>query len=371
MDRIMVQNHACLDQKWVIMDILLELVKESGVEPKRVSSSGGGEYHSACPKCGGHDRFFFQPNYKMKNCLGRYGCRQCEIKGDTIQFCRDILGLEWEQAVNRSHAQVPQTPIYRFEKPINKSIIPPPIKWQGKARCFVDWASKEINKRADVLEWLAQRGICKEAVRKHQIGYSHNAKSQYGEFRPHRTKFGLLLEEHSRTSIWIPKGIVIPTIEPSGAVIRIKVRRDDWQPNDKIPKYVAVSGSMQGMNLVGSRANPVMAVVESELDALTLHQEVSDFACVVSVGSNTKNPDNFTDYLAKTKPFLLICHDNYAGGATMFKKWKGLYPHAKSHPTEDGKDIGEAVQRGVNIRAWVLSGLSNDFEVRFRSEKGG
>jgi hypothetical protein len=55
----------------------------------------------------------------------------------------------------------------------------------------------------------------------------------------------------------------------------------------------------------------------------------------------------------------------------MFKKWKDLYPHAKSHPTEDGKNVGEAVQREVNIRAWLLSGLPNDFNVGFRSEKGG
>lgn len=106
------------------MDILLELVQEMGLEAKRVASTGGGEYHSPCPLYGGKDRFFIQPNYQMKNCVGRYACRQCDISGDTIQFCRDILGLDWGQAITKSHAHIPQESIVRFERPLSAKINP-------------------------------------------------------------------------------------------------------------------------------------------------------------------------------------------------------------------------------------------------------
>ena len=243
---------------------LFDFVKELGLDPKRVAACGGGEYHSACPSCGGHDRFIIQPNYTMKNCTGRYICRQCDIKGDTIQFCRDIIGLEWQQAVTKCHARVLQSPILRFERPISKQVKPPPMKWQEKARLFVDWASKKIEQRPDILNWLEKRGISRDVVHQYQIGYSENPGGRYGEFRRAFPKFGLPKEVNGRTHIWIPKGIVIPTIEPSGAVVRLKIRRDDWQPTDNISKYVVVSGSMQGMNLVGDRGKRVMAVVESE-----------------------------------------------------------------------------------------------------------
>ena len=343
------------------MDILLDLAKEAGLDPKKVASTGGGEYHCSCPNCGGKDRFFLQPSYKTNNCIGRYACRQCDIKGDTIQFCREILGLGWEEAVEKSRASVThKQKIFHFEKPESRKIKPPPVIWKEKAGAFVEWASREIEKRPDILYWLDQRGISREAVKEYQIGYTWNPNSKHGEFKRTFAEFGLqeeLRQDGRPKEIWIPKGVVIPTIEPSGAVVRLKIRRDDWMLDDKISKYVVVSGSMQGMNLIGDRSSRVMIVVESELDAYSIHNVAKDFVLAVAVGSNNKNPDNFTNYLAKTKRFLLICHDNDEPGVSMLKKWKGLYPHAKAYPVSVGKDIGEAVSKGVDLREWLLSGL--------------
>jgi len=350
------------------MACLLNLAKELGLTPKKVAASGGGEYHSSCPRCGGRDRFIIQPNYVMKNCTGRYICRQCEIKGDTIQFCRDIMKLQWEQALAKSHASIPQRTIIHFEKPVTKQIKPPPIKWQEKAKIFVDWASRQIVKKPDILDWLEQRGISREAVKDYQIGYSQNPKSKNGEFRRPFSEFALpnvLGQNGQPKQIWIPKGIIIPTIEPSGTIVRLKIRRDNWKAADDIPKYVAVSGSMQGMSLIGDRSSRVMVIVESELDAYALHHKVNDLAFVVAVGSNNKNPDNFTDHLAKVKHFLLICHDNDEGGSTMLDKWRGLYPHSKAHPTPIGKDVGEAIQRGIDLRKWLLSCLPEEFQTTY------
>lgn len=347
------------------MDILLALARQMGLQPKKVASTGGGEYHSACPKCGGDDRFFIQPNFEMKNCFGRYACRQCSIKGDTIQFCREIMGLEWGQAVAKSNARVPQLPIKPlFKKLDSKQIKPPPCKWSEKAELFVDWASKEIENKTVILNVLEQRGISRDAVKRYRIGYTKNTKSNYGEFIRAFSEFGLseeLKQNGQPKKIWIPSGIVIPIIEPSGIITRLKIRRDSYSSGDTLPKYIAISGSMQGLNLIGSRDKTIMVVVESELDAYALHNALGDFSLIVSVGSNMKTPDNFTDHLAKAKPFIFICHDNDDAGLAMLKKWKSIYSHAKALPVPIGKDIGEAVRLGLDLRSWFLSVIPKRF----------
>jgi len=353
------------------MDVLIELSQEVGLEPKKVASTGGGEYHCACPKCGGKDRFIIHPNYQAQHCLGSYMCRQCDIKGDTIQFCRDIMGMEWDQALDRCNADIPRNFENNgmdkiFFKPSKTGQVNiPSIEWQKKNRSLIEWAASKIEENSNVMEWLDRRGLSSEAVKRYKIGYSDNPSDKYGSFILPISDFGFPEEinrDGTPKTIWIPRGIVIPTIEPSGAVIRVKVRRSDWNADSEIPKYIAIKGCMSGMNLIGDRKKLVMVVVESELDAYSIHDKIKDFALVVAVGSNNKNPDSFTDYLAKTKPFLLICHDNDSGGLVMLDKWQRMYPNSIAHPTARGKDIGEAFQLGEDLREWILSGLSHKFK---------
>lgn len=278
--------------------------------------------------------------------------------------------MEWDEALSRCNAEVPQRhrePGIYIERPQINRIIVPPAQWQSRARSFVEWASTEVEKKLDVMEWLENRGLSIAVVKRYKIGYSDNPRSTYGSFQFRLSNCGFPEEDSSDgkpKTMWIPRGIVIPTIEPSGAVIRVKIRRSDWKPRDKIPKYIALKGCMGGMNLVGDKGMRVMVVVESELDAYALHDKVKDFALVVAIGSNIKHPDLCTDYLAKNAQFLLICHDNDIGGRAMLEKWEGLYPHAIAHPTDEGKDIGEFVQLGGGLRKWLLSGLSAEFGER-------
>src|SRR5439155_6306936 len=88
--------------------ILLDLAHAVGLSPKKTSYTHGGEYHSPCPRCGGKDRFYIQPQRQQKNCVGYYACRQCGIKGDTIQFAMDFFGLNFVDAVARVDGQLPE-----------------------------------------------------------------------------------------------------------------------------------------------------------------------------------------------------------------------------------------------------------------------
>ena len=339
--------------------ILLELARDKGLVCKRVASTNGGEYESSCPACAGKDRFRIWPSTIQKNCQGRYWCRnpECKKEGDSIQFCIDFLGMSFQEAVTRLGVTLPEKRIRKLKiksEPVPALINAPSATWGKCALAFVEWASAQIVENPEVLAYLETRGISLETVVRYKLGWCPQ------DLNRSRAVWGLeeiLKDNGCIATLWLPKGIVIPTIEPSGKVSRIKIRRD-YAVDGK--KYIIVPGRQNGLNIVGNKSNKMLIVVEAELDAYAILQAVGDIAFVIAVGSCALNPDNVSDYYAKNIQHLFICHDNDDAGKKMFEKWKKLYPHAKAYPTPIGKDIGEAVQNGLALRAWLLKAVPED-----------
>ncbi|HRN78580.1 MAG TPA: toprim domain-containing protein [Candidatus Dependentiae bacterium] len=327
--------------------ILIELAQQAGLKPYKASNTQGGEYKSACPKCGGKDRFYIQPYKQMKLCVGYYRCRQCDYHGDAIQFAQD-LGMDFQQAAERVNATLSHQPIFRkqyLKKTFKATVINATSDlWQIKAQEFIAWVHNNILNQPKILEQLKQRGLPIEAIHKYKIGWNPQ------ELWIDKSDWGITPDNKK---LWIPRGIVIPSLDNSGNIQRIKIRRVEWNKQDTIGKYIILSGSMNGLSIIGNTKHDLMIVVESELDAYALHFAVSDYAFVIAVGSNSKNPDNIVHFLAPKKT-ILICHDNDDAGQLMLKKWKQLYAHAQSYSTPLGKDIGEAVEQGLRIRPWLL-----------------
>jgi DNA primase len=344
-------------QTWKLGDLnvgLLDLVKEIGLESKKSSSTNGGEFSSPCPDCGGHDRFRMWPNQRAKNCVGTYWCRQCGKYGDAIQFAIDFFGLSFKDAVTKIGTKVPAARDYRSK--VERSFVapkltPPSERWSQRALDFVSWAHDQIQNMPEILLALEKRGLPPEAIRLNRIGYCDR------NIFVNPDEFGMISDK----KLFFPQGIVIPSLEPSGQVVRLKIRRTKWTREDQLPKYWAVRGSMNGLNIIGDVRNSTVVVVESELDAFALHHSAGTLLFTIAAGSNTKNPDNVVDYWAGRRR-LLICHDNDEGGLAMNDKWRRLYPHSLSTPVPVayGKDIGEAVQQGLNLKAWVNDTLTRD-----------
>lgn len=330
---------------------ILELAQQVGLHLKRVSATNGGEYHSNCVVCGGKDRFFIQPFKQMEKCLGFYCCRRCGICGDSIQFAREFLNYSYQEALELLGTMVDVfKPIYYRS---NFTLLSsPPDKWIENATEFVKYAHENILQNVDALTYLFSRGLPLEAVQKYKLGWSNSneyiARSEWGMLDE-------IKENGTMRKLWIPKGLVIPYIEKD-KVKRLKVRRSDYHADDKLPKYVVISGGMNGLTIVGSPSKTVV-VVESELDAYAIHYAMNGLICVIAVGSNIKNPDVITDRIVKESEQILVCHDNDEAGHQMLKKWKKLYDYVKAYPVPFGKDIGEAVEQGLNIKEWLSSAV--------------
>lgn len=70
---------------------IIEALTYLGLSP----TGGGGEYHSPCPWCGGHDRFVIWPR---EGAGGRYFCRGCDRRGDCIELMREKLSMSFPDA---------------------------------------------------------------------------------------------------------------------------------------------------------------------------------------------------------------------------------------------------------------------------------
>lgn len=333
---------------------LLDLAYQAGLQPKYAASTAGGEYHSECPICGGKDRFYIQPNKQLSSCVGYFRCRQCEVSGNTIEFCKQFLGWTIEEAMKAFSTKDFQ-PFRRRYFP-GKSMGPlttkksaPPL-WVAEANKLVQFFHENLLNQTEQLSGLEKRGLPLDALKIYKLGWN-----PVTSFIP-KELWGITDGENK--SLWFPKGLVIPSLDPDKNVVRLKIRRADWKDGDEFPKYIIISGSTNGMMVVNSRKRSVMVLVESELDALALSWAAGDFISAVAIGGSLKCPDRDVDKMARSSRSLIICPDNDDPGKKVGEKWKKLYAHARVLFTPYGKDIGEAIEKGLDIREWIRTNIS-------------
>ncbi len=325
---------------------LLEIIEELSLEPKRTSSSHGGEYHCPCPSCGGEDRFMFWPS------RNRYWCRQCDRKGDSIQFCRDFMGMDYRSACLKvgvepktsNFSQVTHKPLF-----IPRAAEMPSKQWLLKAKNFVDQSHQNLISSPKALQLLYDRGFSLESIKNFSLGWNNADK-----YFP-RSDWGLeQSDEGSEQSqkLRLPKGIVIPT-KKCDQVIKLKIRRGA----DEVPKYFEVSGSMKSPSFYGFLGNNVALLVESELDAMLVQQVASDLCFCVAIGGARKKPDLESHRLLQEAEIVLFSLDFDDAGKQAYSFWKTIYLNLKPWPVPEEKSPGDAHLAGVDLREWVIGGL--------------
>lgn len=328
---------------------------EKRVVLRKVASTHGGEWQGPCPGCGGKDRFHVWPEEQEGR--GRYWCRSCEKAGDNIQFLIDFEGRTFKEAYKELRIDMPErSEDWRPGPPRAKPEFKPESKalpadlWQERAEKLVTWAQGHLEKNAEVIAWLAARGIPAQAAADHRLGWNpgEEGKDLY------RSRSGWGLPEERRDdgklkALWIPVGLVIPHIR-DGVIHRIRIRR----PEGDLRYYVLPGSSMSTMLL--GRERSAFVPVESELDAIAIVAN-NKLAGSVGLGSVSAKPDSEAYAILKRAIQILVCLDYDEAGRKAMAWWKENFDRCERWPVPQGKDPGEAFKMGTDLDKWIRAGL--------------
>jgi DNA primase len=345
-------------QRRIDMSNLIEFVEADGFTLKKTASTNGGEYHSPCPACGGDDRFAVWPEQGK---YGRYWCRRCEISGDSIQYLRDFQGMAYPEAAERVGKPINPYPNQRItttRKTLKKEKImdkenpkSPNEAWIDRASSGIENTHKDLLENDEKLKWLRdERGITTETVKRHQLGW---VKVNY---YADRTRWELPEEQNDSgkpKKMFIPSGLLIPYML-LGKPIRIRLRRDD--PGKYGRYYIVPGSSLEPMIIMpdGEAENHPVIIVESELDAILLRQELSSPCIVVGLGNAQAKPHADLVALLKLAPAIIVALDADPAGNRATPFWCEHFPQAMWFPMlrECGKDPTEAFISGLDLNLW-------------------
>lgn len=235
---------------------------------KRVAGTGGGEYHGACPVCGGDDRFVVQPAGKG------WMCRQCQTAWrDAAGYVMWKDGLGFKQAVERLGLKLDD---WKPAKPVSHNHEPlPPVldsyialndpDWQKAAETFSYDCQEALwtSDGARAMDYLLQRGLTKSVIEAAELGYNPAEV---------HTTWGL-------TEVWLPRGITIPW-KAQGKYWRVNIRRPVGTP-----KYIGAKGGANGLyNADAVEPGSYVVMVEGEFDSLMVRAHC-DHPAVVAVAT--------------------------------------------------------------------------------------
>ena len=347
---------------------ILDLTQPAGFSVRRVAATNGGEWAGPCPFCGGSDRFLVWPE---KGETGAYWCRQCNARGDLIQYLRDVRKMTFREAcqfVGRELSTMPPylsgkksktspTQHYAQQAPQKETSVVDPALWQSMARKLVDEAVFNLwTYRKDVwLKWLIEkRGLDEETIKAASLGVMLLNRW------PSPESWGLLpqLKENGQPKkLYFPQGHVIPLIE-GGEVSRIKFRRPKSKGD---PRYLFLRGSSPAARVINPQS-PFFVLVENELDSLLVAQEGSILGIgVIGLGSASIQPDSLEPEvratLKKSSCILVALDSDRAGAKAAWGTWLRKFPQAHRWPPVKGKDIAEMWQAGVSLKTWLEVGL--------------
>jgi DNA primase len=334
---------------------IIDLLQADGIQAEHASR---GEWHSPCPECGGDDRFSCWPekvNSNGRYMGGRFVCRGCGFNGDAVNYQMKRRGLSFRDACKALEIEPGQMPEHRTGRRAWQPEPPkaaPGAEWQARARAFMEHCAGRLQHNSGAVEWLqAERGLNAETISRAGLGW--NPVDVYQS----RESWGLPPEVNSKGKIkmvWLPGGLVIPWRDSAGKVVRIRTRRSE--PGQGA-RYVVAAGSGMGA-MIQWLEQQAVCILESELDALLVHQQAGDLIGTVAMGSAQQKPDRELHERLMAAERVLICLDSdEAGQRAAWGHWR-TYAGFKRWPVVLGKDVCEQWKAGVAVRTWITAGLS-------------
>lgn len=256
-------------------------------------------------------------------------------------------------------------PVNRERKPRQKrewkpkQVGTPPQLWMEKAASFVEHSVERLQSNPERLAELLAWGIDAETACKCRFGWNDRDKW------PPVTSWGLpheLNDNDKEKKVWLPEGLVMPAVH-DGQVVKLKIRR----PNPVTPwgenrKYWEVKGGANNLfHVYGSPASRIWVMMETERDAALVWKHVHVLGIgAIGNGGAAKRPGGYVaDILGRAKLILNALDFDQAGASNSYDFWEKEYPVSVRWPAPPsmGKDVGDAISNGLDIRQWVLDGL--------------
>lgn len=318
---------------------------------------GAAEWAGACPWCGGQDRFRVWPDGQRP----RFWCRQCDRKGDAIDYLRERDGLSFAEARD-AVGSTPRQAYPAVGRPTTRPVVsdPPSSAWQASARAFVEHAEAALWSPAGerALTYLrAARGLHDDTIRKWRLGFHAERRERPAE------RWGL-----EGRPVWLERGIVVPC-EVAGVLWSVKVRRPMLASGDQpdelgqyiggplfaAGKYIPPRGYRPALFGAGTLQHRDVAVlVEGEFDAMVVAQQAGDLVGAVTMGAADApiGGDWLLDLCRVRR--LLSVYDNDAKGQQAGARMAELSGRIRALRWPEGvKDATEMHVKGGDLRSWV------------------
>lgn len=374
---------------------LLELYKARYGQAVRRQGNG---WNGPCPLCGGEpgksDRFMVWPDRRESGGFSRghlcrehdipgaWYCRGCGQSGDAIAYLTRCEGMGMREALaglglattGRGKGGVTRHRPAPVEPPASGSAAsfapmswePPPTLWREYATKLAAEGAAALPSQAEAVAWLERRGLTAAARARYGLGWlSGEGSRPFGRFR-RRAALGLaprVVDGREKTTLFIPRGISIPTFDAAGEVVAMRIRRPkaDLAGDGRPAKYLALEGGCRAPFLLRSSLPPDLAVyfvVEAELDAMLIHHVSGGAVGALALRSNRTKPDAAAHAALRRAQRLCLALDYDDAGANALPWWFATYGDAaRRWPVPEGKDPGDAVALGVDIREWVAAAL--------------
>ena len=338
-----------------------DLLEEDKFSCKYIAKTYEGTYSSPCPWCGGEDRFRCWPN---QDGGGNWFCQKCGRKGGVIKYLTEYRKMTYDDAClflgknpdSRMSSLGEHNPSNIILFP--QSPEPPSMKWQKQAYILLKSAEEYLWRSycENIRTFLHERGLTDITIKRAHLGW--NPTNQF----PSREEWGLptkFKDDGQPSKLFIPAGLIIPYVKDK-QIQKVKIRRHD--PEDQ-QKYYIIPGSSPTPIIIGNSRD--IMILESELDAILVDQEAGDVISSIALGSAQIRPDSSNEYMLKQAGTILVSLDNDEAGARAYWSWwKKHFPQSKRWPVPYEKDPTEAYQKGLNLRDWVLVGLTYDKDIK-------
>ena len=322
------------------------------------------------------------PSFVVNDVKGMFKCFGCGKGGDVVSFIKEYEKIDFNEALKRLSELTGIALEYDKAQKVGRS----PSEVLEKIN---DLAKRKLQKNADIVEYLAQRGISPEICKKYDIGLVPSKSQLLQHFSAQELVESGFANEYEKGKISIPmrERIGIAIRNPLHKLVAFVARTHphyNFPPN--APKYINSKESYfykktQILYLLShARAAITQSksafIVEGYIDSILLHE--NGYKNAIATGGTAFNLQHL-NLLTKLDCEVVFCFDNDKSGMAAnyravkvcfnagFYRVKVAILQVRDERGRLCKDINEALLCGNTLQANILDSSST----RISSLKGG